>query len=685
MRVTRPSDNFTLDGYSGPGWDSTSGITPGALTFSGGETINPSDTIAFSITADTGPSSAPSANWTVEVSDDPGGASPTSCTGTLGTEISGIPDTIPPVISDITVSDVTDTSVKVTWTTDENATSIVTYGPTSSYGATTTGDSTTSHSIILTSLTANTTYHYQLQSVDSSGNSTTSDDNTFVTAKAAVVITATPTPSLTPTPKITPYVSLTPTPTPADTRPPTVFIDTDMTKSFPTPPTIQGHAADDRNIAGIEYSLDGGRNWSKVDTLTVQASKSAVFAFTPDSLEDDNYTIKVRAHDAAGNIGISDAKVLVIDRLPPGIVGGLLSLGPQPIGEEKNRALRLLAGLDYTITLSAVGGPVKIDVVSESKVFSLVKNIDNGLWTGSLSFQSPGVYHLKAKAIDGAGNKTEKDLQDVQVMNPGKIVDQGTGVSIAEAKVTIYYQEPMSGEWSVWDGGAYDEANPQITAGSGFYSALLPPGRYYMQCIANGYFPTVTHIFTLAKPTPINAPIMLSRLQQMHIGPFAFSLPVFSLKTSTIAFDSNGAHAPLPYTDDIVGHEAPGFVLPTADGSPFSLLDKRGKAEVLTFTSLWSPLGLEQIAAIEHVQAEAGQIAIVVPGENQAKVSVFRNRGGYGTPFIIDRDAVLSRSYDFTFFPTHYVINRKGIITHVIRGVLTASQIMQELESAGQE
>src|SRR5438034_8773891 len=95
MRVTRPSDNFTIGGYSGPGWDSTSGVTHGALTFSGGQSINPTDTFPFSITADTANVTAPSANWTVEVSDDPDGASPTACTGVLGTEITAAADTTP--------------------------------------------------------------------------------------------------------------------------------------------------------------------------------------------------------------------------------------------------------------------------------------------------------------------------------------------------------------------------------------------------------------------------------------------------------------------------------------------------------------------------------------------------------------------------------------------------------------
>ena len=78
-------------------------------------------------------------------------------------------------------TNITATAATITWTTNEAADSQVEYGPTSSYGSTTTLDPTpvTSHSINLTGLTASTLYHYRVKSKDAAGKPATSDDAMF--------------------------------------------------------------------------------------------------------------------------------------------------------------------------------------------------------------------------------------------------------------------------------------------------------------------------------------------------------------------------------------------------------------------------------------------------------------------------------------------------------------------------
>jgi hypothetical protein len=93
------------------------------------------------------------------------------------------PDVIPPVISGVSSGSLTTTGATVSWTTDESADSQVEYGLTTSYGSTTTLDTTlaTSHSVGLTGLTAGTTYHYRVLSADATGNLATGTDHTFAT------------------------------------------------------------------------------------------------------------------------------------------------------------------------------------------------------------------------------------------------------------------------------------------------------------------------------------------------------------------------------------------------------------------------------------------------------------------------------------------------------------------------
>ncbi|MCP4150225.1 MAG: hypothetical protein GY757_20930 [bacterium] len=92
------------------------------------------------------------------------------------------PDTDPPVISSVASSGIDNSSATITWTTDESATSVVHYGLTASYGSTeTVSGYVTGHSVGLSGLAADTTYHYKVVSEDSSSNSAESGDYTFTT------------------------------------------------------------------------------------------------------------------------------------------------------------------------------------------------------------------------------------------------------------------------------------------------------------------------------------------------------------------------------------------------------------------------------------------------------------------------------------------------------------------------
>jgi phosphodiesterase/alkaline phosphatase D-like protein len=94
------------------------------------------------------------------------------------------PDLTAPVISAVSASVTGETTATITWTTNEPATSEVEYGTsTPGYGSTTYLDTNlvTSHSMDLTGLTSNTTYHYMVKSRDASTNWDYSEDYTFTT------------------------------------------------------------------------------------------------------------------------------------------------------------------------------------------------------------------------------------------------------------------------------------------------------------------------------------------------------------------------------------------------------------------------------------------------------------------------------------------------------------------------
>lgn len=89
-----------------------------------------------------------------------------------------------PVLSSIAAT-TTSTSATITWTTNESASTRLTYGPTASYATTTsftdTSPRVTEHSRTLSALPSCSTYHYAVVSEDGFGNVATSTDKTFVT------------------------------------------------------------------------------------------------------------------------------------------------------------------------------------------------------------------------------------------------------------------------------------------------------------------------------------------------------------------------------------------------------------------------------------------------------------------------------------------------------------------------
>ena len=99
-------------------------------------------------------------------------------------------DNTPPVIGAVSVANMGQSSVSVTWTTSEPATSQVEFGTTTSYGSFSALDPSTAvgHARILSGLAIGTTYHYRVRSGDAAGNLSVSADDAFT-----VVFVGTPT------------------------------------------------------------------------------------------------------------------------------------------------------------------------------------------------------------------------------------------------------------------------------------------------------------------------------------------------------------------------------------------------------------------------------------------------------------------------------------------------------------
>jgi len=155
---TASTDNVAVTGYR---------------IYRGGTQVGTSATHSYS---DTGLTASTAYSYTVSAYDAAGNNSAQSTSASATTQ--ALADTTAPVLSSVLASSITQTGANITWTTNENATTQVDYGLTTSYGSQTSLVSTllTSHSASLSGLSAGTTYHYRVRSADGAGNLALSAD-----------------------------------------------------------------------------------------------------------------------------------------------------------------------------------------------------------------------------------------------------------------------------------------------------------------------------------------------------------------------------------------------------------------------------------------------------------------------------------------------------------------------------
>jgi len=254
---TSYSQNLSASGGMAPYyWSISSGNLPPGLSLS-------SDGIISGI-----PTTEGKYSFTVKVTD----SSSLQEEDTRSFSINIVPegtDIDPPVITDITASNITANSATISWQTNEPATSQVEYGTSPSYGNQTEKDTTLkiAHSVSLSDLAPNTLYHYKVVSEDEAGNSRSVVGHTFTTAD----------------PNAPPSVSILATPN-AGVAPLTVHFTSSVT----------GGAA----ISSYHWDLGDGTNSPEPDFIHEYTTKGF-------------YTVTLTVTDTNGNTGQDSTQVYV--------------------------------------------------------------------------------------------------------------------------------------------------------------------------------------------------------------------------------------------------------------------------------------------------------------------------------------------------------------------------------------
>ena len=198
----------------------------------------------------------------------------------------GSADTTPPTISGVGASGITTSAATIAWTTNEASTTQVDYGTTTSYGQSTTLNSTlvTSHSVSLSGLSTGTLYHYRVRSKDTVGNEAIGTDNTFTTTA------------------------------PSDTTPPTgsVTINAGAAATNSLSVTLTLSATDNSGaVSQMQFSNDG-TTYSSPQTFAVTKTWTL-------STGDGTKTISAKFKDAAGNWSNPATDTIALDTTPPGV------------------------------------------------------------------------------------------------------------------------------------------------------------------------------------------------------------------------------------------------------------------------------------------------------------------------------------------------------------------------------
>lgn len=454
-------------------------------------------------------------------------------------------DETAPVISDIEVVDITTTSARVTWTTDEPADSTVSYGLTTTYAQTESDESlVTSHSILLTDLAPGMTYHFQALSTDASSNQGFSSDQTFTTDEddppanvsnlaieegdGELVLTWT-------------------NPTDADLAGILVLRCED---GYPTGPSdsscveVSSSLTTSLTLAGLTngvtyyfgiFAYDEAGQFASGALVagTPKAPEEEVPSEQPPGEEEGEEPIPPSAPEeveppseapptgvvvSCGDGVCSESESSVSCPLDCGVPEEPTTLGPGAAIVSDIDIIYLVA--DESLTLEATRAGV-VDVLPTSTVRVAIQSSDISADARSIYLSVGSTMYLMRLDEDTAlyfadltiaeeeailevvvlvtyQDGSEQSVSSyLRVVAPGYVyqLSDGEEVPVSFAQVTLF--EVMDGEESVWDGSPYAQFNPTNVALDGTFSWYVPNGSYQVSASAEGFEPALSGRLTV--------------------------------------------------------------------------------------------------------------------------------------------------------------------------------------------
>lgn len=133
-----------------------------------------------------------------------------------------------------------------------------------------------------------------------------------------------------------------------------------------------------------------------------------------------------------------------------------------------------------------------------------------------------------------------------------------------------------------------------------------------------------------------------------------------------------------------VGREAPDFRVQMLDGEYFQLSDVRGQPVWISFWATWCPSCRAENPDIDEVYREKqdeGLVLITLSiGEDAGTVRDYMARTGFTFPVGLDRDTAIAASYRIVGVPTHFFVDRDGILRDWRIGGMSKKTMEKKLE-----
>lgn len=134
-----------------------------------------------------------------------------------------------------------------------------------------------------------------------------------------------------------------------------------------------------------------------------------------------------------------------------------------------------------------------------------------------------------------------------------------------------------------------------------------------------------------------------------------------------------------------VGDDAPDFELVDLQGNTHRLSEYRGEGVVLNFWGTWCPPCKKEFPSIERqyksFEAQGVNVLAINIAQSNLEVQNYINEMGLTFPVAIDKTRSVMTTYNVNQLPATILVDENGVITKIITGEMSESQIAANMDS----